>query len=415
MNGKAVPSDEVAARSRRSLGGLELVAGLVVVAGLGIVGYSLVKDSDGGVSPGSTPSPATSASGLNVSCFAYRDVDRDGSYDVDDRPYAALVVRGAGPNGTSTALSNTAGFANFEMLLDGESAFVDRAGTYEFEAVAPDGWSITSDRTSQTVDFVELDGSPVGVVAAGQCEPYGVAPALTIEGPLLLPERDGGGLIDIDLVSIESVDGDALAEPRAVDDGRFEAGVESGSWLLRIDGADGARTRRVEVVDDPVVVSQQTDDHGDVDPLPTSIVVGFDDFTTANTLAEIPNGYGGLNWSNWVATHRILYGGPGYVNVATSGEYVAYNSSGNPATVSSDQPFDFVGASVGSAWPEGEQYDVVVRAWRGDELVHVDRLSPSTAGPVFFDADYRSITRLVMESEANWQFVVDDAEFRVTG
>ncbi len=101
------------------------------------------------------------------------------------------------------------------------------------------------------------------------------------------------------------------------------------------------------------------------------------------------------------------------MNGATSGEYVAYNSSGNPATVSSDQPFDFVGASIGSAWPEGEQYDVVIRAWRGDELVHVDRLGPSTAGPVFFDADYRSITRLELASEANWQFVVDDAEFRL--
>ncbi len=43
----------------------------------------------------------------------------------------------------------------------------------------------------------------------------------------------------------------------------------------------------------------------DVDPMPTSVVVGFDDFTTAKSLAEIPNGYGGLDWSNWVATHRI--------------------------------------------------------------------------------------------------------------
>lgn len=187
--------------------------------------------------------------------------------------------------------------------------------------------------------------------------------------------------------------------------------VESGSWLLRIDDADGRPIRRVEVGDDPVVVSQVSGDG--FDSLPTTVVLGLDDLTTANTVAEIPNGYGGLDWSNWVATHRILYGGPGYVNGATSGEYVAYNSSGNPATVSSDQPFDFVGASIGSAWPEGEQYDVVIRAWRDEEVVHVDRISPSTSGPVFFDADYRSITSLEMASEANWQFVVDDAEFRV--
>ena len=147
------------------------------------------------------------------------------------------------------------------------------------------------------------------------------------------------------------------------------------------------------------------------DPLPKAFVVGFDDLVTANTLAEIPNGYRGLG-SNWVATHRILYGGPGYVNGATSGEYVAYNGSGSPASVHSDEPFDFVGANVSSAWPEGERYEVVVRAFRDDELVHTDRLAVSSAGPVFFDADYRSITRLEVSSEANWQFVVDDAMFR---
>jgi len=409
----APPDGDTAPRSRRSPGALEVVAGIAVVAGLGIVGYSVLTHSDGGAATAPTSGADSSVNGLNVSCFAYRDVNRDGVYDVDDRPYAALLVQGSGPNGTTTAVSNTAGFTNFKMLLDGESAFVDRAGTYEFEALPPEGWTVTSGPTSQTVEFDELDGSPVGVVASTQCEPFGVAPQLMLEGPLPPSGADGGDAVE--LVSIESVDGSVQAEPRAIEDGRFAASVDSGPWLLTIDDGDGGRTRRVEVRHDPVFVSQQIDDQDDLDPMPTSVVVGFDDFTTAKTLAEIPNGYGGLNWSNWVATHRILYGGPGYVNVATSGEYVAYNSSGNPATVSSDQPFDFVGASIGSAWPEGERYDVVIRAWRGEELVHTDRLSPATAGPVFFDADYRNITRLEMASEANWQFVVDDAEFRVAG
>ncbi len=331
---------EEAPSSRRSPGVLEVVAGLILVGGLGLVAYSLLSDSDGN---DATLAPAdSSTAGLDVSCFAYRDVDRDGTFDVDDRPFAWLPVRSSGPNGTATTVSNTAGFANFEMLLDGDTAFIDRSGTYEFAPEVPDGWELTSDAATQSIEFVELPGSPVGVAALGQCVPYGVAP-----------------------------------------------------------------------VDDPVVVAAPVDDGDRADPLPNTVVVGFDDLITANTLAEIPRGYRGLGWSNWVATHRIFYGGPGYVNGATSGEYVAYNSSGNPATISSDDAFDFVGADISSAWPGGEAHDVVVQAWREDDLVHVDRFAVSTTGPVYFDADYRSITRLELSSDAHWQFVVDDAEFRL--
>ena len=255
---------EEAPSSRRSPGVLEVVAGLILVGGLGLVAYSLLIDSDGN---DATLAPAdSSTAGLDVSCFAYRDVDRDGTFDVDDRPFAWLPVRSSGPNGTATTVSNTAGFANFEMLLDGDTAFIDRSGTYEFAPEVPDGWELTSDAATQSIEFVELPGSPVG---------------------------------------------------------------------------------------------------------------------------------------------------PGYVNGATSGEYVAYNSSGNPATISSDDAFDFVGADISSAWPGGEAYDVVVQAWREDDLVHVDRFAVSTTGPVYFDADYRSITRLELSSDAHWQFVVDDAEFRL--
>jgi hypothetical protein len=335
----SVPHED-APSSRRTPGALELVAGLVLLGGIGLVAYSLLSDSSGNDSP-AAPADSSTA-GLNVSCFAYRDVDRDGMFDVDDRPFAWLPVGASGPNGTATAVSNTAGFANFEMLLGGDAAFIDRAGTYEFTPEVPAGWMLTSDPATQAVEFVELPGSPVGVAAAGQCVPYGLAP-----------------------------------------------------------------------VDDPVVAAVPVDDGDLPDPLATSVVVGFDDLITANTLTEIPSGYRGLGWSNWVATHRIFYGGPGYVNGATSGEYVAYNSSGNPATVSSDDAFDFVGANISSAWPGGEAHDVVVQAWRGDELVHVDRFAVSATGPVYFDADYRSITRLELSSEANWQFVVDDAEFRL--
>lgn len=100
------------------------------------------------------------------------------------------------------------------------------------------------------------------------------------------------------------------------------------------------------------------------------------------------------------------------MNTGASGEFVAYNSSGQSARMSGAEPFDFVGAYMGVAWPAAESHDVVVRAVRDGEVVHTDRLRLSTAGAVWFDADYRSIDELEISSDGNWQVVLDDATFR---
>jgi hypothetical protein len=175
---------------------------------------------------------------------------------------------------------------------------------------------------------------------------------------------------------------------------------------------EATQTRRVNVTDASVVLSAFSEDPETIAPRANAVVVNFDDFTTANTITEIPNGYGGVNWANWVATHRILYGGPGYVNVGTSGEFVAYNSSGHPAMISSETPFDLVGGYFGVAWPEAEPHDIVVQAWRGETLLATDSFRGATSGPLYFAADYRSVTRVEISSTANWQFVVDDLELR---
>jgi hypothetical protein len=91
---------------------------------------------------------------------------------------------------------------------------------------------------------------------------------------------------------------------------------------------------------------------------------------------------------------------------------VAYNSSGFPATISSEASFDFVGVFLGVAWPEAEEYQIVIKAWRGDQPAYEDQVKTSTRGPVYFDADYRDITRLEFSSKGSWQVVIDDLEFR---
>jgi hypothetical protein len=375
---------------------VQVAAALAVVAGIVLIGSALF----GGSNDDSVSDAGGGPESLNISCFVYRDINRNATYDLGDRPYAALRVDGAGSGGAVTATSNAGGFANFQMFLDGEGVLVARAGSYRFEAYPPEGWELTSGGATRTIEFVELAQSPAGIVAAEQCEPFGLVPLLTISGPLaaggeVAIESDAG---PVDVEIIEGVE--------------FLAHVSAGAWTVTVTDGAVSHTRRVDVVDAPVVLSGLAEDPETTAPRPNAVVVDFDDFTTANTITEIPNGYGGVDWANWVSTHRILYGGPGYVNVGTSGEFVAYNSSGHPAAISSDAPFDFVGGYFGVAWPEAELHDIVVQAWRGETLLSTDSFRGTTSGPLYFAADYRSVTRVEISSTANWQFVVDDLELR---
>src|SRR5690606_9623099 len=102
-----------------------------------------------------------------------------------------------------------------------------------------------------------------------------------------------------------------------------------------------------------------------------------------------------------------FYGGSGYINGTVSGEYIAYNSSGVPGTISRGKPFDFIGVHVTAAWPRGAEVDLIVRAWRGGKLVHEDRVMISDAGPSFFLAEYPAIDRIEFSQENYERIVLD--------
>ena len=148
------------------------------------------------------------------------------------------------------------------------------------------------------------------------------------------------------------------------------------------------------------------------DPLPILGIAGFDDLIETSGVFEVPSGYGGLNWYNFVAMHQRFTGGPGYINTTVSGEFIAYNSSGHPAEVSSDKPFDFVGAYFGAGWNDAEGETLLLKAWRGEEAAYEDRVVLSATGPVYFAADYRRITRVEIRTEHYWQAAIDDFTYR---
>ena len=55
----------------------------------------------------------------------------------------------------------------------------------------------------------------------------------------------------------------------------------------------------------------------------------------------------------------------------------------------------------------------MLKGWRGDVLVYEDEITLSDLGPVWFDAEYRDVTRLEMQTKHYWQFVADDMRLRL--
>ncbi len=347
-----------------------------------------------------------------ISCFAYRDDNRNGIFDMADRPYGGLLVEIERPDGIVVqGESNISGFANFDMAFGNrDKGQIYQAGLHKAKAVPPNGWETTSDAGEQEIMFVERKNAGGRMVAGNNCVPIGVAPALFIGGSVKRKSPDHK-------ISV-SVTPEGLGEVKLkLDDrGNYYTPVKPGKWLLRVvDDVTGTRIERdIHIKSHPVVVSEITDfDEPDALKKPL-VTVSFDDLTVSDTLYEIPSGYGGLYWWNWIATHHKFYRGAGYVNGTVSSEFIAYNSSGHPAVMWSEPgtTFDFVGTYIGVAWPRAERDFIYVKAWKGEDLKHTQKLRLETSGAIYFQADYKGITKLEFTSGNYERIVLDDFSFR---
>ncbi len=344
-----------------------------------------------------------------ISCFAYRDDNRNGIYDMADRPYGGLVIEFERPDGlTVQGRSNISGFANFDMAFGNEEkGQITEEGVHIAHALPPNGYKMTSDAGRQEITFKAQKNAGGRMVAVNNCVPMGVAPVLFIGGSV---QRSGKTTATI------KREGGAEEELALDEQGTFYKVVEPGQWTLRFaDAASGKTlTRQVEVKSHPVTLSTLTDLE-EVAPAPQPVTtVSFDDLTVSDTLYEIPSGYGGLYWWNWIATHHKFYRGNGYVNATVSSEYIAYNSSGHPGTMWSEEgtTFDFVGTYISVAWPRAEKDFIYLKAWKGDKLAHSDKLRLETSGSIYFQANYRGISKLELTSGNYERIVLDDFSIR---
>lgn len=333
---------------------------------------------------------------LNISQFVFRDVNRNGVYDLGDRPMSGIAVTVTGAGRVRTQYSNLSGFANFLMSATDAAKDVVFAGSYIFETQLPPGWTSSTGNSTQTIDFELRAGSPAGLIALSPPQLVGIMPPLSIAGP-----ASGAR------VTATGPDG-AGVEPQSSADGQFALSTASGPWLIHYTWPNGdTRTRTVEVVNTPVRLSEASPGAGA--PYEARRVT-FDDLISEGII-KVPSGYGGLQWDNFVGTHQKFYDPSGYRNAVMSGEFVAYNGSGHPAAIFSDRPFTFEGGYFAGASFEAEGETLSIKAWRGDTLAYEEQFSLSALGPVHFVADYRDITRIDFETAHYWQFVCDDLTF----
>ncbi|WP_306119806.1 MULTISPECIES: hypothetical protein [unclassified Roseitalea] len=349
----------------------------------------------------------------NYFLFVFRDINRNGIYDIGDRPLPAIAVRLTKPDGeTTTNRSNLNGFAAFPGSVLNDEAVIRHPGAYELEPVVPRGWSLTTGNAKQTLNFRTRPGSIADMVVDRMPDPVGLVQDLYVTGTIAFSGT--GEVPDGEIAAAASAPGKPDVDISVALDGSYLTFLAPGDWQLTFEHAEsGERAERtIAVRDAPVHVSTIT---LGADPKPEStgaVTIDFEDITGSN-LAELPSGVAGLYWHNMVATDFLFYGGPGYMNNSMSGKFVAYSSGGHPVTLWRDEPFDFAGAYFGVAWPQSQGESLVARAWANGQLVAEDRIRLSALGPVWFDAEYRQVDKIELSTENFWQFVTDDFVVRV--
>jgi hypothetical protein len=339
-----------------------------------------------------------SEGGLNYSTFVYFDVNRDGRYSVGDRPMGGIRVRllKDGRN-IASARTNANGFANFSTSTRRKRAPIHHPGDYAFEVSVPTGWTVTGGGARQVKEFKLIPGSVSGIGTDEMLQPVGLAPNRVVSGRL----ADGARL------SVEALSGKTVVEKTEIT-GQPEFCYRVPDAADAVDLSVAGWKQRLESFAYPIEVGLVDPARRPLDPRRKVQTIGFDDVNSRG-LRKIPSGYAELNWFNLNAMARDFSGSTqGYVNGNTSGDWIAYTSSGHPGEIYADDPFDFIGVHLSAAWLNSEGEIGKIEAWRGDSLVATDTVVLSALTPVYYSPRLPDVTRVRFSTEHYWQMVLDD-------
>ena len=143
----------------------------------------------------------------------------------------------------------------------------------------------------------------------------------------------------------------------------------------------------------------------------SAVVIGFDDIISTVSLANIPQGYGGLNWNNFGVVHKDRNPNTGYDTGAISGDYPAYNNMALPADITAiTDTFSFDGAWFTSAWEDDNI--LLIEGFTDDDGIadYSLSLTLNTQTPLFLDVHWTGLHRLRFTTSGlgNTHFAMDD-------
>jgi hypothetical protein len=141
--------------------------------------------------------------------------------------------------------------------------------------------------------------------------------------------------------------------------------------------------------------------------LASAMVLGLSTAATASTLDfdhaapdfdPIPDGYGGLHWSNFLSSFDDggYFPASGYYTGRVSGDFVAYNGFSDPAGISSDHPFNLDSGYFTAAWNDG--LTIAATGYRHGALLHSSLFIVNTEGPFLKVFDWRGVDDVHFES-----------------
>lgn len=254
----------------------------------------------------------------------------------------------------------------------------------------------TSANEVQSKEFDLIEGAPAGIGSQEMVRPVGLAPVRTLSG------RTAGAAATIRMMKA----GQSLSSVAVAPDADFRIEIPDEADAVKIDGPDLGR--RLPLSPYPTHLGVLSSGRSPIEASAALQTIDFNDVTPRG-LRKIPSGYAGLGWFNFNAISRDFAGSnDGYVNGNTSGDHMAYTSSGNPAELWSEQPFGFHSIMISSAWQTAEGETAKIESWNGDRLLASDEITVSALTPIHYAPMLKDVTRIRFSSKHYWQLVIDD-------
>jgi len=144
----------------------------------------------------------------------------------------------------------------------------------------------------------------------------------------------------------------------------------------------------------------------------TTTTITFDEFVLSGP--PIQDGYANLRWDNFSPQKGSKHPLTGYANGVVSGQNVAFNGFGSPATISSDKAFDLFSGFFAAAWHNELAVKVVAS---GLNRHFSTSFIVNTTGPVKHNFNWTNINSVTFSSSggvsAGLEHLGDGVQFTV--